>query len=335
MNNAEPPLTRRELRERERRAQSGSAASPPPAIGKPSEPAAPTATHRITQAERSAPQPGQAEAPATLGLSAETGTLGLSRKELRRLREAAERAGVAPAAEQSAPPGNPAVSAAEVNSTAVRSASPAPAAEPLSAKPVGPEPVARPLIASQPGTPGSPTDHTEHARSALPTAAPSSVESLATGPIRWTDALSLPADIDPTDPVSNLGNVALVSDSSTIVIEELPGVNTPTTLTGEIDIVVTGTIHLPASLAETGALPDTLDSAEVVANEDVVDEPTATGMTPISASAAVSAQAAAPQIVQAPPREPVSTGMILALVSAGVAGVAIIAVGVGALFNLF
>ena len=167
------------------------------------------------------------------------------------------------------------------------------------------------------------------------TVAPISYDSTATGPIHWTDALAMPADIDPSDPVSHLGNIAVVSDSSTFIVEDVPGVNTPTAQTGEIDIVVTGTIHLPSSLSETGALPDTLDSAEVVANEDVVDEPTATGMTPISASSSVSAQALSPQLVSAPPKTPMSTGMIFALSAAGVAGVAIIAVGVGALFNLF
>lgn len=164
---------------------------------------------------------------------------------------------------------------------------------------------------------------------------------------RWTDALALPRNVDPFDPLTQEAldpaspltlsdTIALASDSSVLIVEEVPDINTPTTPAGES--LVTGTIVLPTILSETGA-HQTIEPESVDALDDEIDAEslvsTASGMTPVAASSAVSWQAVSPEMVRQPSREKLGIGMIFAIVAGGVAGIALVALAVGALFNLF
>lgn len=157
------------------------------------------------------------------------------------------------------------------------------------------------------------------------------VTSITTGPIHWADALTLTSALSPTEPTHASIGPAVINDTSTIIVDHIPGVNTPTT--GTVDLLVTGTIRLPTALSETGALPDTLDTAEVVANIDVVDEPRITGMQPIAATLAVSSRSTGVELVQAPRRERVSPGLVVAWSIGGMAGLILVALGVAALLG--
>ncbi|MFM6974738.1 MAG: hypothetical protein ACKOXM_06400 [Agromyces sp.] len=156
-----------------------------------------------------------------------------------------------------------------------------------------------------------------------------------TGPIHWTDALSMPKNIDPTDPASTPHIPAIASDTNTIVLDEMPDLTTMPSQTGEIELMVTGTILLPTELTETGAPKDMLDSEHVEQNEDISDELPLSSLTPKSASAAVNASAETPAMISEPPKAQLSTGAIIALTAGGAAGVVLIALGVGALFHIF
>lgn len=156
-----------------------------------------------------------------------------------------------------------------------------------------------------------------------------------TGAIHWTDALSLPVNVDPTDPASMPDLPAFTSDTNTIVLDEMPDVTALSTHTGEIELMMTGSILLPTELTETGALPDLLDSSDVEQNEDISDELPLSSLTPKSAAAAVNAAAETPAMVSEPAKQRMGTGAVIALTAGGAAGVVLIALGVGALFHLF
>lgn len=159
--------------------------------------------------------------------------------------------------------------------------------------------------------------------------------STETGPIHWTDALSMPVDVDPTDPVTFDAHPSVTSDTNTIVLDEVPSVTELSTNTGEISLLVTGTIHLPTELTETGAHPDMLDSIDVELNEDIADELPISTLSPKSAMSAVNSSVEPPSMVASPPKERLSTSMIVAISVGGAAGVVLIALAVGGIFRLF
>lgn len=156
-----------------------------------------------------------------------------------------------------------------------------------------------------------------------------------TGPIHWTDALSLPANFDPTDPASMPDLPSFGSDTNTIVLDSVPDVTTLPAVTGEIELVMTGSILLPTELTQTGALPDLLDAEHVELNDDISDELPLSSLAPKSASAAVNASAETPSMVSEPVKPPLSRATVIALTAGGAAGVVLIALGLGALLHLF
>lgn len=157
----------------------------------------------------------------------------------------------------------------------------------------------------------------------------------ATGPIHWTEALAMPADLDPTDPASIAELPALTSDTNTIVLDETPNIHEVSNQTGEIQLMVTGSILLPTELTETGALSEMLDTQEVEFNEDTTDEVPLSHLNPVSALSAVSASADTPAMIADPPKEKLSTAALVSIIAGGAAAVVLIALGVGALFHLF
>lgn len=158
------------------------------------------------------------------------------------------------------------------------------------------------------------------------------------GPIHWTAALALPADLDPSDPASlNAvpGTPVISSDISTIVLDEVPDVNDLANQTGDLSMLRTGTIMLPTEFTQTGALPEMLDAESVELNDDNADQLPLHGLTPKSAAAAVSASSESPAMISDPPKERMGVGMVVAITVGAAAGVALAAVGVGAIFHLF
>lgn len=156
------------------------------------------------------------------------------------------------------------------------------------------------------------------------------------GPMHWTEGLNLPINLDPSDPASVALIPALASDTNTIVLDELPEDQALTTQTGGIDLVVTNSILLPTQLTETGALSEDIDMLETTDEDDALeDEVSLSTLTPKSASAAVSSGSGTVAMVADAPKARMGVGMIVAVTAGGVAGVALIAFGVGALFNLF
>lgn len=156
------------------------------------------------------------------------------------------------------------------------------------------------------------------------------------GPLHWTEALSLHVDHDPNDPASTPAVPALVSDTNTIVLDGLPGTTVLNSATGEIDLVVTGSILLPTELTETGALGKLIDTG--TADDDADDddaELSLSHLAPKSAAAAVNANVSAPAMVSETERVRMSVPTIVALSAGGAAGIVLIALGLGALLHLF
>lgn len=159
--------------------------------------------------------------------------------------------------------------------------------------------------------------------------------STATGPIHWTEALAMPADLDPTDPASIAELPALTSDTNTIVLDETPNIHEVSNQTGEIQLMVTGSILLPSDLTETGALSELIDTEEDEFTEDTTDEVPLSQLNPVSALSAVSASAETPAMIADPPKDKLSTPALISIIAGGAAAVVLIALGVGALFHLF
>lgn len=159
--------------------------------------------------------------------------------------------------------------------------------------------------------------------------------STATGPIHWTEALTMPADLDPTDPASIVDIPALASDTNTIVLEETIDIHEAANQTGEIQLMVTGSILLPTELTETGALAELIESQDLDFSSTEIDEVSMSRLNPVSALSAVSASVETPALIADPPREKLSTAVLISLIAGGAAAVVLIALGVGALFHLF
>ncbi|MGV1034927.1 MAG: hypothetical protein ACOYBP_06900 [Microbacteriaceae bacterium] len=159
--------------------------------------------------------------------------------------------------------------------------------------------------------------------------------STATGPIHWTEALTMPADLDPTDPASIVDIPALASDTNTIVLEETIDIHEVANQTGEIQLMVTGSILLPTELTETGALAEMIESQDLDFSSTEIDEVSMSRLNPVSALSAVSASVETPALIADPPKEKLSTAVLISLIAGGAAAVVLIALGVGALFHLF
>ncbi len=185
---------------------------------------------------------------------------------------------------------------------------------------------------------------------ASPTPAPSTSETeestnvlYETGGIpRWADALDLPQDVDPheirvpqaeDEPVATIpatGAIDLVTDSSQIILNEMPDLHT-----GQTEHLATGSIVLPPTLSEIG-----LPSEEQVAeqNEELhlheVEELTHTGMRPVAAADAISWSTDSPEMVR--PEEPSATKShsTFLVIAVSLAGTALVALGVAVLMQL-
>jgi len=195
------------------------------------------------------------------------------------------------AASQSQAPQPPAVQPPAVQPPAVEAAPP-PAAEPIASIPLPPDPSwAPPAVASVPPAAAPP---------ASPLAATSSQPPVTERPRNhWSRQAELDDESQP--PTGSLARDVGVgpTTSNALVLPEIPTpdiMSTPLTSTG--DVLVTGSISLPASLASTGALPAQLDESDLDNLLDPGDhQVTSTDSQPVRAVRAVSTHTSSREII--------------------------------------
>ena len=363
----EPPLTRRELRERERlREQQATQATPDaaPAPASNPQPTAPPQPAPPAQAPV-APQPTPAAPPAQApGYTPPRPAAGYDPSPF----------GGAVATPPSAPanpfapsPGQPAARVAPAPSAPAAAPSPfeattpertltrrelramldanapgdfhdldlddepvAPAA-PQAAPPV-PAPAANPF-ASPPVPTRAPAPHqiADAAIADEPVAAPKPVG-------HWTDQLNLPADqAEPFDQLLSRGGVShgVPTTSNALILPTLPDtgpMGNPLAKSGEV--IATGSIDLPRSFGATGVHPSQIDSSDVDRLFDQVEDGAGVGA-PVAATRAISTQNAARAMMAPPKKEGMNVPLVLA-VTAGVLALGVVAtLVIGAIAGLF
>ena len=335
----EPPLTRRELRERERlREQQATQATPDAAPAPNPQPTAPPAQAPVAPQPIPAAPPAQAPgytpprpaagydpaspfggavatpppAPtaAPSPFEATTPERTLTRRELRAMLDAnapgdfhdldLDGEPVAPAAPQAASP------------------LPAPAANPFASPPVptrapAPHQVADAAIADEPVAAPKPVGH-------------------------WTDQLNLPADqAEPFDQLLSRGGVShgVPTTTNALILPTLPDtgpMGNPLATSGEV--IATGSIDLPRSFGATGVHPSQIDSSDVDRLFDQVEDGAGVGA-PVAATRAISTQNAARAMMAPPKKEGMNVPLVLA-VTAGVLALGVVGtLVIGALTGLF
>ena len=194
-------------------------------------------------------------------------------------------------ASQSQVPQHPAVQPPAVE------AAPPPAAEPIASIPLPPDPSwAPPAVVSVPPASAPPAA----APPASPLAATSSQPPVTERPRNhWSRQAELDDESQP--PTGSLARDVGVgpTTSNALVLPEIPTpdiMSTPLTSTG--DVLVTGSISLPASLASTGALPAQLDESDLDNLLDPGDhQVTSTDSQPVRAVRAVSTHTSSREII--------------------------------------
>ncbi|MFK4729414.1 hypothetical protein ROT00_06995 [Agromyces mediolanus] len=343
MTSQDPPLTRREARERERllqeQAAGGAERAPesgptpaaepatPPATTKPAAPPVPVpaAPQRVVQTGPSAfaPPPAKpavqdaasAEPGGPRPASAQPGSRGtpertLTRRELRAMLDSHQLDEVddAEAIDDPAP------------SAARSSATPAPSAPARPAPPIAEE-----------------SDST--ATSVRPTASDASAEP-ATNTGHWS--LQMQADDDaeaePFDQLLSRGGVSrgVPTTTNALILPSLPDGATimPPANAGD-DVIVTGSIDLPRSYGATGVHPSQVDSSDIDRLLDHVEDAATAGVAPVSATKAISTQTHSKQMMAPPKKDGANVPLVLAI-TAGVLALGVVAtLVIGAVFRLF
>jgi hypothetical protein len=202
------------------------------------------------------------------------------------------------------------------------------------------EPTARPVpsVEAKPPAPipapiRAPAPHqvTESALADEPVAAPKPVG-------HWTDQLNAPVDrAEPFDQLLSRGAVShgVPTTTNALILPNLPHHGTmgdSITPTGEV--IVTGSIDLPRSYGASGVHPSQIDSSDVDRLFDQVEDGAGVGA-PIAATRAVSTQGAARAMMAPPKKEGMNVPLVLA-VTAGVLALGVVAtLVIGAVAGLF
>lgn len=374
MTSQEPPLTRREARERERLLQEqaasptpenqssdasaapASAPSPFPPAQAAARPAAnpfappapvPPPTQAVPQPQQAAPVPAR-QTPGAPGPAAPAPAV------------------PAPAAPASAVPSAPSALSRTPERTLTRRElramldshhldeelddeeiddPVAPGAQPstlptAAAVPSSPSrPVAAPPSASSP--PAAATSEAAEASTArrLPTAPPVAQSApKATG--HWTEQLDVEeVRAEPFDQLLSRGGVSrgVPTTTNALILPTLPDAGqivSPQAAPGEV--IVTGSIDLPRSYGATGVHPSQVDSSDIDRLFDSVEDAPTTGVAPVAATRAISTQAAAKQMMMAPPKKDGPNVPLVLAVTAGVLALGVVAtLIIGAVFRLF
>jgi len=197
-------------------------------------------------------------------------------------------------------------------------------------------PAAAPYVAPSPPQPAptrSPAPH-QIAESAIadePVAAPKPVG-------HWTDQLNAPVErAEPFDQLLSRGGMShgVPTTTNALIMPTLPDhgpMGNSFASSGEV--IVTGSIDLPRSYGATGVHPSQIDSSDVDRLFDQVEDGAGVGA-PVAATRAISTQGAARAMMAPPKKEGMNAPLVLA-VTAGVLALGVVAtLVIGAVAGLF
>ena len=178
---------------------------------------------------------------------------------------------------------------------------------------------------------------------AAPTAAPavkpaSDPTSATTNTGHWTSQLNVPIDEpEPFDQLLSRGALShgVPTTTNALILPSLPDqgpLGNQITSAGEI--IATGSIDLPRSYGATGIHPSQIDSSDVDRLFDHVED-VGTGVAPVAATRAISTQGASRAMIAPPKKEGMNVPLVLA-VTAGVLALGVVAtLVIGAVAGLF
>ena len=155
----------------------------------------------------------------------------------------------------------------------------------------------------------------------------------------WTSQLNAPAETaEPFDQMLSRGGVShgVPTTTNALILPMLPdqGSLGGTPLASSGEIVATGSIDLPRSYGATGVHPNRIDSSDVDRLFDQIEE-VGTGAAPVAATRAISTQGAARAMIAPPKKEGMNVPLVLA-VTAGVLALGVVAtLVIGAVAGLF
>lgn len=206
--------------------------------------------------------------------------------------------------------------------------------------PVAPAAPPAPVAAShgapfppQPAPTRSPTPH-QVAESAIadePAAAPKPVG-------HWTDQLNAPVDrAEPFDQLLSRGGMGhgVPTTTNALILPTLPDHGPMgNSIASSGEVIVTGSVDLPRSYGATGVHPSQIDSSDVDRLFDQVEDGAGVGA-PVAATRAISTQGAARAMMAPPKKEGMNAPLVLA-VTAGVLALGVVAtLVIGAVAGLF
>ena len=154
----------------------------------------------------------------------------------------------------------------------------------------------------------------------------------------WTDQLNAPVDrAEPFDQLLSRGGVShgVPTTTNALILPTLPD-HGPMggTLAASGETIVTGSVDLPRSFGATGVHPSQIDSSDVDRLFDQVEDGAGVGA-PVAATRAISTQNAARAMMAPPKKEGMNVPLVLA-VTAGVLALGVVGtLVIGALTGLF
>lgn len=155
----------------------------------------------------------------------------------------------------------------------------------------------------------------------------------------WTSQLNAPVETaEPFDQMLSRGGVShgVPTTTNALILPNLPdhGSLGGTPLASSGEIIATGSIDLPRSYGATGVHPNRIDSSDVDRLFDQIEE-VGTGAAPVAATRAISTQGAARAMIAPPKKEGMNVPLVLA-VTAGVLALGVVAtLVIGAVAGLF
>lgn len=172
---------------------------------------------------------------------------------------------------------------------------------------------------------------------------PAAPASAAVG--HWTSQLNAPVEAaEPFDQLLSRGGVGhgVPTTTNALILPNLPdhgsignplaSIGNPLAASGEI--IATGSIDLPRSYGATGVHPSRIDSSDVDRLFDQVED-VGTGAAPVAATSAISTQGAARAMIAPPKKDGMNVPLVLA-VTAGVLALGVVGtLVIGALAGLF
>jgi hypothetical protein len=186
-------------------------------------------------------------------------------------------------------------------------------------------------------------DHPAPVRAPAPhTTVDTGLDDLVTTPKpvgHWTSQLNLPEERpEPFDQLLSRGAgvSGMPTTTNALILPSLPDHGsiggTPLAPSGEI--IVTGSIDLPRSYGATGVHPSQIDSTDVDRLFDQIED-SGTGVAPVAATRAISTQGATRSMLAPPTKEGMNVPLVLA-VTAGVLALGVVGtLVIGALTGLF